>query len=64
MSAAEQKRFLTKLHNELQRDSEEYRKMTADRRMHTFTLARGKIRKGIKDRLEKDFSDVSKGAVK
>ena len=64
MSAAEQKRFLTKLHNELQRDSEEYRKMTADRRMHTFTLARGKIRKGIKDRLEKDFSDISKGAVK
>lgn len=64
MSAAEQKRFLTKLHNELQRDSDEYRRMTADRRMHTFTVTRRAIRKGIRDRLEKDFSGVSKGAVK
>lgn len=63
MSAAEQKRFLTKLHNELQRDSDDYRRMTADRRMHTFTVTRRAIRKGIKDRLEKSFSGVSKQTV-
>lgn len=60
MSIAEQKSFLTKLHNELQRGSDDYRRMTADKRMHTFTLTRRAIRKGIKDRLEKNFPGLSK----
>ena len=60
MSIEQQKKFLNRLHNELQRDSEDYRKMTADRRMHTFTVTRRAIRRGIKDRMEKNFPDLSK----
>ena len=63
MSIEQQKKFLNRLHNELQRDSEDYRKMTADRRMHTFTVTRRAIRRGIKDRMEKNFPDLSKRTV-
>lgn len=63
MSIEQQKKFLNRLHNELQRDSEDYRKMTADRRMHTFTVTRRAIRRGIKDRMEKNFPDLPKRTV-
>jgi hypothetical protein len=63
MSVAEQKSFLNKLHKELQRDSEDYRKMTADKRMHTFTVTRRAIRRGIKDRMEKNYPDLPKRTV-
>jgi len=59
MSVAQQKKFLTKLSNELKRSSQDYRDVTANKRMHTFTVTRRAIRRGIKDRLVKDFEDIT-----
>lgn len=65
MSRAQQKKFLVHLHKELSRNSEKdvYRKMTADRRMHTFTVTRRALRRGIKDRLESNFIGISPNTV-
>jgi len=59
MSAAQQKKFLTKLSNELKRTSQDYRDVTANKRMHTFVVTRRAIRRGIKDRLVKDFEGIT-----
>lgn len=63
MSVSQQKKFLTKLHRELSVDSEDYRRQTANKRMHTFVVTRRAIRRGIKDRLEKNYPDIPKSTI-
>lgn len=58
MSVKSQKALLTKLHNEMLVDAEDYRKL-ANIRFHTFVVTRRAIRRGIKDRLKKNFQDIS-----
>ena len=60
MSVEQQKKFLTKLHKELSVNSDDYRRKTANKRMHTFVVTRRAIRRGMKDRLEKNYPDISK----
>ena len=62
MSVQSQKAFLTKLHNELLVTGDEYRKLV-NVQFHTFVLTRRALRKGIKDRVEKNFAGVSKAEV-
>tara|TARA_R110000737_G_scaffold194683_1_gene215813 strand:+ start:157 stop:1461 length:1305 start_codon:yes stop_codon:yes gene_type:complete len=62
VSVQSQKAFLTKLHNELLVTGDEYRKLV-NVQFHTFVLTRRALRKGIKDRLEKNFAGVSKAEV-
>lgn len=62
MSVQSQKAFLTKLHKELLVTGDEYRKIV-NVQFHTFVLTRRALRKGIKDRLEKNFAGVSKAEV-
>jgi len=62
VSVQSQKAFLTKLHNELLVTGDEYRKI-ANVRFHAFVITRRAIRRGIKDRLEKNFSGISKKEV-
>tara|TARA_R110000744_G_scaffold247210_1_gene363707 strand:+ start:155 stop:1459 length:1305 start_codon:yes stop_codon:yes gene_type:complete len=62
VSVQSQKAFLTKLHNELLVTGDEYRKLV-NVQFHTFVLTRRALRKGIKDRVEKNFAGVSKAEV-
>lgn len=62
MSVKSQKAFLTKLHKELLVTGDDYRKL-ANVRFHAFVVTRRAIRRGIKDRLEKNFSGISKKEV-
>jgi len=63
MSIAQQTKFLTKLHKELSVESDDYRRRTANKRMHTFVVTRRAIRRGMKDRLEKNYPDISKATI-
>jgi len=60
MSASQQARFLEKLHQELSVSSQDYRDKTLNKRMHTFTVTRRAIRRGMKDRIAKNFPDMPK----
>ena len=60
MSVAQQRKFLEKLHKELSVTSQTYRDKTLNKRMHTFTVTRRAIRRGMKDRIEKIFPDMPK----
>tara|TARA_R110000764_G_scaffold152230_1_gene240036 strand:+ start:157 stop:1461 length:1305 start_codon:yes stop_codon:yes gene_type:complete len=62
VSVQSQKAFLTKLHKELLVTGDEYRKIV-NVQFHTFVLTRRALRKGIKDRVEKNFAGVSKAEV-
>lgn len=59
MSSAQQKKFLLKLSEELKTTSQDYRDVTANKRMHTFVVTRRAIRRGIKDRLVKNFEGIT-----
>ena len=60
MSADQQRKFLEKLHQELSVTSQDYRDKTLNKRMHTFTITRRAIRRGMKDRVAKNFPDMPK----
>ncbi len=60
MSAGQQRKFLEKLQQELSVSSQDYRDKTLNKRMHTFTVTRRAIRRGMKDRLAKNFPDMPK----
>jgi len=62
VSVQSQKDFLRKLHNELLVTGDDYRKLV-NVQFHTFVLTRRALRKGIKDRVEKNFAGVSKAEV-
>lgn len=63
MSVEDQRRFLTKLHNELSVSSQDYRDQTANKRKHVFVVTRRKIRQGIRDRLVKNYPGISKAVI-
>lgn len=63
MSVEDQKRFLTKLHNELSVSSQDYRDQTANKRKHVFVVTRRKMRQGIRDRLVKNYPGISKAVM-
>jgi len=63
MSAEQQRKFLEKLHQELSVSSQDYRDKTLNKRMHTFTVTRRAIRRGMKDRIAKNFPDMSKAVL-
>ena len=60
MSVEQQRKFLEKLHQELSVSSQDYRDKTLNKRMHTFTVTRRAIRRGMKDRVEKNFPNIPK----
>jgi len=63
MSVAQQVRFLEKLHQELSVSSQAYRDQTLNKRMHTFTVTRRAIRRGMKDRIAKNFPGLPKSVL-
>jgi len=61
MSAQSQKKFLKTLLSEIEaKDVEAYRRATADKQHHNFTLSRRAIRKGIKDYLRDFHPELTK----
>lgn len=63
MSTSQQRNFLEKLQQELNVTSQDYRDKTLNKRMHTFTVTRRAIRRGMKDRLDKNFPDMPKAVL-
>jgi len=62
VSAQHQKAFLTKLHNELLVDGDAFRKLV-DIQFHTFVMTRRALRKGVRDRLNRNFPGITKAEV-
>lgn len=60
MSVEDQIRFLEVLDSELEMSSDTYRKTKANFRHTLFEVSRRGIRKGVRDRLEKNFEGITK----
>ncbi len=60
MSAQDQLRFLTILDKELEMSSDDYRSKKANYRHTLFEVSRRGIRKGVRDRLVKNFDGISR----
>lgn len=63
MSVSDQKRFLSKLSAELEVSSDDYRVETANYEHTIFAVTRRGIRKGVRDRLSKNFPGITQRHV-
>ena len=63
MSVQDQLRFLTILDQELEMSSDDYRSKKANYRHTQFIVSRRSIRKGVRDRLQKNFEGITRKQI-